>query len=268
MARLANEVHWPVSLDREMTAYVCTRWYRAPELLCNWASYSYEVDIWSVGCIFAEMMSRHCLFKGQNTKDQLRCIMSVLGSPSPEEMQKIPNAKARAYLLERCGSRWEPPKHFAEVLQLPECSAEQQQDQDLALDLLLRMLRFDPEKRERTTELLKHQYLETFHDESDEPAADPIPPELFEFERRVTDIQHLEEELFQEMLEYHPEGKERYSTDYRVTNLPLLVPDAEEEDKEEDIEAANPGSDDELEAQYPKPALQSAKIELGGVSGE
>ena len=48
------------------------------------------------------------------------------------------------------------------------------------------------------------------------PLAETLPTQ-------VTDIQHLEEELFQEMLEYHPEGKERYSTDYRVTNLPLLV---------------------------------------------
>ena len=54
-----------------MTEYVCTRWYRAPEALCSWNSYTAGIDIWSTGCTFAEMMSGKPLFPGQSTRHQL-----------------------------------------------------------------------------------------------------------------------------------------------------------------------------------------------------
>ena len=54
--------------DAEMTGYVATRWYRAPEIMLNWMHYSQTVDIWSVGCIMAELLTGRPLFPGDDRK--------------------------------------------------------------------------------------------------------------------------------------------------------------------------------------------------------
>ncbi|XDB51099.1 hypothetical protein ABFV05_004715 [Capra hircus] len=75
--------------DEEMTGYVATRWYRAPEIMLNWMHYSQTVDIWSVGCIMAELLQGKALFPGSDYIDQLKRIMEVVGTPSPEVLAKI-----------------------------------------------------------------------------------------------------------------------------------------------------------------------------------
>merc|ERR1719158_1527483 len=67
-----------------MTEYVVTRWYRAPELLLSCADYTAAIDVWSVGCIFAELLGRKPLFPGKDYVHQLNLITRVLGSPSEE----------------------------------------------------------------------------------------------------------------------------------------------------------------------------------------
>merc|ERR1719277_374403 len=81
-----------------MTEYVCTRWYRAPEVLCSWTDYSGAIDIWSIGCILAEMHMRKPLYPGHNTQQQLDLIIGLLGSPEGEELMKIPNEKCRKFI--------------------------------------------------------------------------------------------------------------------------------------------------------------------------
>uniref|UniRef100_A0A7N4NSV3 mitogen-activated protein kinase n=1 Tax=Sarcophilus harrisii TaxID=9305 RepID=A0A7N4NSV3_SARHA len=75
--------------DSEMTGYVVTRWYRAPEVILNWMRYTQTVDIWSVGCIMAEMITGKILFKGSDHLDQLMEIMKVTGTPPPEFVQRL-----------------------------------------------------------------------------------------------------------------------------------------------------------------------------------
>ncbi|XP_077194432.1 mitogen-activated protein kinase 12-like isoform X4 [Paroedura picta] len=75
--------------DSEMTGYVVTRWYRAPEVILNWMHYTQTVDIWSVGCIMAEMISGRPLFKGNDHLDQLTEIMKVTGTPTQDFVQKL-----------------------------------------------------------------------------------------------------------------------------------------------------------------------------------
>lgn len=60
-----------------MTEYVVTRWYRAPELLLNAAEYTAAIDIWSVGCIYMELLNRKPLLPGKDYVHQLRCIIDV-----------------------------------------------------------------------------------------------------------------------------------------------------------------------------------------------
>uniref|UniRef100_A0A8D1L1A4 mitogen-activated protein kinase n=1 Tax=Sus scrofa TaxID=9823 RepID=A0A8D1L1A4_PIG len=84
--------------DEEMTGYVATRWYRAPEIMLNWMHYNQTVDIWSVGCIMAELLQGKALFPGNDYIDQLKRIMEVVGTPSPEVLAKISSEHARAYI--------------------------------------------------------------------------------------------------------------------------------------------------------------------------
>lgn len=71
------------------STYVCSRWYRAPELLQQNVQYSTKVDVWSCGCVLAELILLHPLFRGADTVDQWACIRDVLGSPSAEESRDI-----------------------------------------------------------------------------------------------------------------------------------------------------------------------------------
>lgn len=75
---LAREYGSPCTLSPQ----TCTLWYRAPELLCGSQNYSMEIDIWSVGCIFAELILRKPLFQGNSEIEQLTMICSVFGNPT------------------------------------------------------------------------------------------------------------------------------------------------------------------------------------------
>ena len=68
-----------------------TRWYRAPELLVENQDYTTAIDVWAVGCIFAEMIGRKALFPGRDYLHQLRLIIDVLGTPSEEDLASIAN---------------------------------------------------------------------------------------------------------------------------------------------------------------------------------
>ena len=71
LARVTSETDF-------MTEYVVTRWYRAPELLLNSSDYTAAIDVWSVGCIFMELMDRKPLFPGRDHVHQLRLLMEVI----------------------------------------------------------------------------------------------------------------------------------------------------------------------------------------------
>lgn len=81
-----------------MTAYVATRWYRAPEVMLSFKEYAHAIDVWSVACIFAEMLGRKYLFPGKHYVEQLNLILNVLGSPSRQFVDSIGSEKAKTYL--------------------------------------------------------------------------------------------------------------------------------------------------------------------------
>merc|ERR1719238_588035 len=76
--------------DENLTEYVVTRWYRAPEVLLARSKYGPPVDVWSVGCILHEMWARKALFPGKNSYDQLKRICGVLGMPSEADSAWVP----------------------------------------------------------------------------------------------------------------------------------------------------------------------------------
>ena len=141
-----------------MTEYVVTRWYRAPELLLSCDEYSTGIDMWSVGCIFAELMQRKPLFEGKDYIDQLKQIVRILGSPPEDDLQFIQSQKARAYI------RSLPYTRGANFTQLfPKANP-------LAIDLCERMLCFNPRSRISVEEALQHPYLASLHDVNSEPS--------------------------------------------------------------------------------------------------
>ncbi|KAK9815669.1 hypothetical protein WJX72_007692 [[Myrmecia] bisecta] len=174
-----------------MTEYVVTRWYRAPELLLSCEQYTAAIDVWSVGCIMAELLQRKPLFPGKDYIDQLKLIIKTLGSPSDSDLTFINSQKARAYIKAL------PTSQRAQFRSMfPEASPK-------ALDLMEKMLQFDPRKRITVEEALKHPYLAQLHDESAEPSA-PKPFE-FDFEEEELDEAAVREKVWQEMLQYHPQ---------------------------------------------------------------
>lgn len=101
---LADGVGCNDEIDEPMTEHVVTRWYRPPELmLCPDGLYTYAIDMWSCGCIFAEMLARRPLFPGKNFIDQLTLIFNVIGSPSNSDTQHIENNQAKKFLATQRG---------------------------------------------------------------------------------------------------------------------------------------------------------------------
>ncbi|EIM19876.1 kinase-like protein [Wallemia mellicola CBS 633.66] len=154
-----------------MTEYVATRWYRAPEIMLSFANYSTSIDIWSVGCILAELLGGRPIFKGRDYVDQLNQILHVLGTPSEETLRRVGSPRAVEYIR---SLPIKPRIPFERIY--PKANP-------LALDLLSKMLTFDPAKRITCDEALKHPYLAVWHDPTDEPSC----PERFDFGFEVED---------------------------------------------------------------------------------
>ncbi|XP_076911618.1 mitogen-activated protein kinase 7-like [Bidens hawaiensis] len=181
--------------EQFMTEYVVTRWYRAPELLLCCNNYGTSIDVWSVGCIFAEILGRRPLFPGTDYLNQLELIINILGSQSDNNLGFIDNMKAMWFIK---------TLPFTRGVNL---SCLYPKVDPLALDLLKRMLVFDPTKRITVTEALQHSYMEGLFDPSENPPASK-PIHLDIDESMSEDV--IREEMLREMLHYHPEAAIAY----------------------------------------------------------
>ncbi|MBA0790100.1 hypothetical protein Gohar_014767 [Gossypium harknessii] len=140
------------SPQKPYTTKVVTQWYRAPELLLGAKTYSTAVDMWSVGCIMAEMLAKQPLFKGTSEIDQLRKIFDTLGTPNEKiwaGFSELPGSKAN-YSKQRYNllRKRFPVASFTGSAVLS----------DAGFDLLNRLLTYDPEKRITADDALKHDW--------------------------------------------------------------------------------------------------------------
>ena len=162
-----------------MTEYVVTRWYRPPELLlAPTRPYSEAIDLWSIGCILAELVRRKPLFPGKSHANQVQLIFEVVGyacSPRGVELGFPITDEAVAFLEKRCRCK---PQPLAKVM--PDASKA-------ALALLAALLQVDPSKRPSAASAHSFEYAATadvLHNYAD-PAFQlaPPPPDFFDFER-------------------------------------------------------------------------------------
>jgi len=140
-----------------LTDYVATRWYKAPEILLGSNNYSKGVDMWSIGCILAELIGEQPLFPGESTMNQLTRVIEVTGYPNKTDMASM-KSKFTKTMLESVNVKQQRPLKE----KLPNAGED-------ALDLLLKLLQFNPEKRLTCEEALAHPYLAQFHNPADEP---------------------------------------------------------------------------------------------------
>jgi len=139
-----------------LTDYVATRWYRAPEILLGSPDYTKGVDVWSVGCILAEMLIQEPLFPGDSTLDQLAKIMEVTGLPDSQTVKCINAPDASAVL-----SGITVAEHSSFEERLPKAK-------DQTLDIIVKLLDFNPTNRLSIQGALEHPYVEQFHDPAEE----------------------------------------------------------------------------------------------------
>ncbi|XP_031111257.1 mitogen-activated protein kinase homolog MMK2-like [Ipomoea triloba] len=174
-----------------MTEYVVTRWYRAPELLLNCSEYTAAIDIWSVGCILGEIMTRQPLFPGKDYVHQLRLITELIGSPDDASLGFLRSENARRY-----------------VRQLPQYPKQQfssrfPNSSPGAVDLLEKMLVFDPSKRITVDGALCHPYLAPLHNINEEPVC-PMPFN-FDFDQPSFTEENIKELIWLEALKFNPD---------------------------------------------------------------
>ncbi|XP_068660934.1 mitogen-activated protein kinase 15 isoform X1 [Aristolochia californica] len=181
------------------TDYVATRWYRAPELCGSFFSkYTPAIDIWSIGCIFAEVLTGKPLFPGKNVVHQLDLMTDLLGTPSPEAIARVRNEKARRYL-----SSMRKKKPIPFLQKFPNADP-------LALRLLERMLGFEPKDRPTAEEALADPYFRGLAKVEREPSSQHVTKMEFEFERRRITKEDVRELIYREILEYHPKMLKEY----------------------------------------------------------
>ncbi|CAH0485208.1 unnamed protein product [Peronospora farinosa] len=204
-------------IQRQLTEHVVTRWYRAPEIIFRDHDYSAAIDVWSIGCIFAELLSmqkssvsshyqREPLFPGvscfplspgagqialpQDSRDQLNTILDVLGTMAEEDVAEIADPDVQFYL------RSLPPRPKRNLQDMyPGAEPE-------AIDLLTWMLKMNPRKRATLDEALSHKYLASIRSLEEEIVA-PGTIQL-EFDEKKMNVTEIRQRMVSEIRFYHP----------------------------------------------------------------
>lgn len=188
-----NDESSPTNKNKDLTEYVITRWYRAPEVILCPSDYSKAVDIWSIGCIFAELLGRQPLFPGDHYLDQIQKIISILGTPKGDDLNYIKKEEAKEFLMKlvkRTKQSW---------------SSLFPNSNPLALDLLGKMLMFNPKKRYTVEQCLSHPYFEGLHNPQEEPITNR--PFDWSFDDVELTKENLQNMVYEESLFFHSDDE-------------------------------------------------------------
>lgn len=168
-------------------SYICSRYYRAPELIFGATEYTTAIDVWSTGCVMAELLLGQPLFPGESGVDQLVEIIKVLGTPTREEI-KCMNPNYREFKFPQIKAHpWQKLFHRR-------APAE-------AVDLLSRILQYSPSLRCTALEACAHPFFDELRDPSTcLPNGRPLPP-LFNF--KAHELKGTTPDLIQKLIPDH-----------------------------------------------------------------
>ncbi|KAF0710143.1 Aste57867_5594 [Aphanomyces stellatus] len=198
-------------LDKEapqlMTEYVVTRWYRPPEImLAPNGTYAEAVDMWSIGCIFAELLNRKPLFPGTDFIDQLTRVFSLLPVPPKEKRGYTVEGDALKFLesLPRCS-----PQALTKAFR--KASPE-------AISLLRRLLCINPQRRITADQALQHPYFKTVRAQLGEPLEFEVSKSFdFEFDQNDLSLKTLRE-LIQAEVRLFGNGHAKAAVETKATH--------------------------------------------------
>ncbi|KAF8510227.1 Pkinase-domain-containing protein [Hysterangium stoloniferum] len=184
-------------------SYICSRYYRAPELIFGATNYTTNIDIWSTGCVMAELMLGQPLFPGESGIDQLVEIIKVLGTPSRDQIKTMnPNYQDHRFPQIK-------PHPFSKVFR-PRTPPE-------AVDLVAKLLEYTPESRLSAIEAMCHPFFDELRVEGQRmPNGKDFPP-LFDFTREELSIRP---DLMRQLVPPHCEAE----LNSRGINLESFVP--------------------------------------------
>jgi len=191
--------------DYDLTEYVVTRWYRAPEIMCSCQEYDFKIDVWAVGCIFAELLQQEPMFPGEDYIHQMNLIFETLGTPEPKDMVFVTNENALAYIK---GIKKKPKKNFRKLF--PKANP-------LAVDLVEKMLTFNPIERISVEEALRHPYLKDLYEDLDNHKQECKENFDFEFEKIPLTKPTLKKLMFDEICYFRPYLKQNSSSSSSVS---------------------------------------------------
>lgn len=190
-----------------LTEYVTTRYYRAPEVMITQSQYTTAVDLWSIGCILAELLILKPLFPGQDSRHQLNLIFDFIGSPTSDDLLFIKSKRSKQFLQSMAVSNFKYPCDASKTLnssaeRLARLGAEP--ISPLAIDLIKKLLVFNPKNRITIDEALKHPYLARYHDPNDEPVCTPLLDTDFDFDTEANkiDLKNLKRQMFDEVMNF------------------------------------------------------------------
>lgn len=156
-------------------AYICSRFYRAPELMLGATEYTTAIDIWSIGCVLGELLIGKPLFPGDSSVDQLVKIIQVLGTPTRQQMQTMnPNYTEFRFPDVR-------PKDWKSVVATASSPVDRGPICPAALDLLAALLKYEPNLRLRPYEALAHPFFDPLRDTGCRLPDGSSLPSLFNF---------------------------------------------------------------------------------------
>ncbi|CAF1121538.1 unnamed protein product [Rotaria sordida] len=166
-----------IASDNIQTGYVATRWWRAPEIIINWERYNEKLDIWSVGCMMAELILLRPIFRGKDHIDQLHKILDITGTPNIQTLNEICTQESRTYISRMT------PKPKQDFNQLFGYKYDSTGNKRIAgvppegVDLLDRLLSFDHRLRPTAEQALAHQFLQQYQNPMEELTIEPLVDE-------------------------------------------------------------------------------------------
>lgn len=182
--------------DPTLTDYVVTRWYRAPEVVLLASEYTKSIDVWSVGCICAEMIGRKPIFTGKDHLDQIKKILQIIGTPTEADLDWLPKKTAARNFIAK-----------VPVAQKQAWSAIYPKASRNACDALEAMMTFHPMRRPNVTQCVELEYFKSLHMPDDEPVAEA--PVDWAFDKFTPTKKLLQNYIYAECAKFHPSIAER-----------------------------------------------------------